>query len=89
MSASAAVDRCCISASCDLVPACTRPFYDTGGFTKVSLRHPSPTRPASGAHEPVRIYYGSAWIGEQTDSGLPEALTTWFGPTSIDSSRDQ
>jgi 3-(3-hydroxy-phenyl)propionate hydroxylase len=22
-----------------------------------------------------------AWVGEETDLGLPEAITTWFGPT--------
>jgi aromatic ring hydroxylase-like protein len=21
-----------------------------------------------------------AWVGDGTDSGLPDALTTWFGP---------
>jgi 3-(3-hydroxy-phenyl)propionate hydroxylase len=23
-----------------------------------------------------------AWVGHGTDQGLPEALTTWFGPPS-------
>jgi hypothetical protein len=24
-----------------------------------------------------------AWVGEQTEAGLAEALTTWFGPPAV------
>jgi len=35
----------------------------------------------------IRPYGYVAWVGDQTQLGLPDALTTWFGPPLRPSTR--